>query len=98
MFDQMKKLMEVKQQADKIKRQLEAARVEVKDAEGISIVIDGAQKVQELTISEHLLVASRKAQLESDLVKSLNKAIAKSQGLAAEQMKQVMGLGGLPGL
>lgn len=97
MFDQMKKLMEMKQQAEKIKRQLEATRVEIKEVEGIRIVIDGAQRFHSVVIDENLLKNARKENLERDLVKSLNKAIAKSQSMAADQMKGMMGLGGLPG-
>jgi DNA-binding protein YbaB len=92
MFDQMKKLMEMKQQAEKIKRQLEASLIEVKDIDGIKIVIDGAQKFHSLEIGEHLLTPEKNQSLQKDLVKGLNKAIARSQALAAEQMKQVMGL------
>jgi DNA-binding protein YbaB len=97
MFDQMKKLMEMKQQAEKIKRQLEASLIEVKEVEGIKIVVDGAQKFHSLEINEEFLAQHKKQQIEKDLIKSFNKAIAKSQALAAEQMKQAMGLGGLPG-
>lgn len=92
MFDQMKKLMEMKQQAEKVKRQLEASLVEVKDVDGIKIVIDGAQKFHSLDIDKTLLAPDKQQSLQKDLVKGLNKAIAKSQALAAEQMKQVMGL------
>lgn len=97
MFDQMKKLMEMKQQADKIKRQLETMRAEVQDVDGIQIVIDGAQRFHSITIDEQLIDPQRKGALERDLVKSLNKAIARSQSMAADQMKGMMGLGGLPG-
>jgi len=97
MFDQMKKLMEMKQQAEKIKRQLEASLIEVNETDGISIVIDGAQRFHSVEIDERLLVPGKKDQIQKDLVKSLNKAISKSQSVAADQMKQVMGLGGLPG-
>ncbi|MFA6378215.1 MAG: YbaB/EbfC family nucleoid-associated protein [Candidatus Omnitrophota bacterium] len=97
MFDQMKKLMEMKQQAEKIKRQLEASLIEVTEGEGVKIVIDGAQKFHSLEIDENLLVPEKKQHLQKELVKSLNKAIGKSQSVAADQMKKVMGLGGLPG-
>ena len=97
MFDQMKKLVEMKQQADKIKRQLEASRIEIKEADGIKITIDGAQRFHAIEVAEHLLVPDKKQKLEKDLLASLNKAVLRSQSLAADQMKQVMGLGGLPG-
>ena len=97
MFDQMKKLMEMKQQAEKIKRQLEATRVDINEVDGIHIVIDGAQRFHSIVIDEKLISSTRKENFERDLLKSLNKAIAKSQSMAADQMKGMMGLGGLPG-
>lgn len=97
MFDQMKKLMEMKQQADKIKRDLEARRVETREVDGIRIVVDGAQKFHEVEIDERFLVPQEKKNLEKELLRSLNKAIAKSQSLAADQMKQLFG-SGMPGL
>lgn len=97
MFDQMKKLMEMKQQADKIKRQLEASRIEIKEVDGIKIVIDGAQRIHSVEIDERLLSPDKKQKIEKDLLTSFNKAVSRSQSLAADQMKQVMGLGGLPG-
>ncbi|MCX5681725.1 MAG: YbaB/EbfC family nucleoid-associated protein [Candidatus Omnitrophica bacterium] len=93
MFDQMKKLMEMKQQAEKIKRQLEASRVEMTDVDGIKIVVDGAQKFHLVEIDEHFLTAQEKQNLEKELLRSLNKAMAKSQSLAADQMKNLLGPG-----
>ena len=97
MFDQMKKLMDMKQQAEKIKRQLEASLVEVSDVDGIKIVVDGAQKFHSVEINERFLTPERKQNLEKELLRSLNKAMAKSQSLAADQMRHLMG-SGMPGL
>jgi hypothetical protein len=44
-----------------------------------------------------LLSLANKASFEKDLVSCFNEAIKKSQGLAAEKMKQVTGIN-LPGL
>ncbi len=96
MIDQMKKLMEMKQQADKIKRELEAMRVETSDVKGISFVVDGAQRFHGVTISEEFLAPAQKGNLEKELVRSLNKAMTKSQALAADKMKHLFG-GGMPG-
>ena len=97
MFDQMKKVMEMKQQAEKIRRQLETTETRVDEGSGIRLVISGAQQFRSVTIDEGLLDPSKKAHLEKELLKSLNAAIAKSQSLAAQEMKQLMGLGGMPG-
>jgi len=96
MFDQMKKLMEMKKQAEKIKRELEASRVEMKDVDGITIVVDGAQKFYSVEINERFLAPQEKQNLEKELLRSLNKAMAKSQSLAADHMKHLIGPG-IPG-
>ncbi len=97
MFDQMKKLMEMKKQAEKIKRELEASLIEVNDVAGMKIVIDGSQQFHSIEVDESFLSSDKKQLLQKELLKGVNKAIAKSQTLAAQQMKQAMGLGGLPG-
>ena len=43
MFDKMKQLMELKKQADQIKRELDAALVDVQEVNGIKISITGSQ-------------------------------------------------------
>ncbi|HBR14834.1 MAG TPA: nucleoid-associated protein, YbaB/EbfC family [Candidatus Omnitrophica bacterium] len=96
MFDKMKELMEMKKQADKIKRELDSVSVEATDIRGIKIVINGSQNVQSIEIDEALLVAGNKKRFEADLMRSVNTAIRKSQNLAAQKMKAVMP--GFPGL
>jgi DNA-binding YbaB/EbfC family protein len=95
MFDKMKQLMEMKKQADRIKKELDSATVEANEG-GIKIVMTGSQTVQSVEIDDNLLKAENKNRVEKDLVKSLNSAIRKSQSLAAEKMKAVMP--GFPGL
>ena len=97
MFDKMKQLMEVKRQADKIKRELDGMKVEVNDVEGIKLIVNGTQQVQSLEIDEALLTPQNKKKLESDLLKCLNLATTKSQSLAADKMKNMAGLN-IPGL
>ena len=97
MFDKMKQLMEVKRQADKIKRELDGMKVEINDVEGIKLIVNGTQQVQSLEIDEALLTPQNKKKLESDLLRSLNLATTKSQSLAADKMKNMAGLK-IPGL
>ena len=99
MFDKMKQLMEFKKQADQIKRELDASTIEFSDVKGIKIVINGSQNFNSLEIDENFLKPENKKRLESDLLRSLNAAVQKSQVVAAQKMKNVMpGLSGFPGL
>ena len=90
MFDKMKQLMEMKKQADVIKRELDAITVEVEEVRGIKIVITGSQNFRSLEIDAGLLTADNKGRLEADLLRSVNMSIKKSQGVAAKKMASVM--------
>ena len=96
MFDKMKGLMEMKKQADCIKRELDASIVEINEVKGVKVVVNGSQNFRSLEIDETLLGAQNKTKLENDILRSVNKAIERSQRLAAEKMKAVMP--GLPGM
>ncbi|MCK4882765.1 MAG: YbaB/EbfC family nucleoid-associated protein [Candidatus Omnitrophica bacterium] len=96
MFDKMKELMEMKKQADRIKRELDASTVEVNEVKGVRIVVSGSQNFQSLEIDETLVNRGDKERLERDLLRSVNAAIRQSQSLAAQKMKAVMP--GLPGM
>ena len=96
MLDKMKQLMEMKRQADQIKRELDAERVECEDVQGIKIVMNGAQYMQLIEVDESLLNPAAKNQFQKDLLRSVNGAIAKSQQVAAQKMKSMMP--GFPGI
>ncbi len=97
MFDKMKELMEVKRQAENLKRELDAAAIEVHEVPGIKIVINGSQNFKTVEIDAQLLNSENKKRLESDLLRALNSAINKAQNLAAQKMKAMTGLN-IPGL
>ncbi len=96
MFDKMKQLMELKKQADQIKRELDAALVDIQEVNGIKISITGSQNFRSIEIDGPLLAPENKGRLEADLLRSMNAAIKKSQTVAAQKMKDVMP--GLPGM
>ena len=96
MFDKMKQLMEMKKQADRIKRELDATHLEVNHVPGITIRVNGSQRFQEVTISDDYFQDGRKDKLQMDLLNSINAAITQSQQVAASKMKDVMP--GMPGL
>ena len=97
MFDQVKKLMEMKKQADILKKELEATIIEVQETRGIKVVINGAQIFQSIDIEEGLLNASNKNRVQMDLLRSVNTAVKRSQQAAANKMKNMPGFN-LPGL
>lgn len=96
MLDKMRQLMEMKRQADQIKRDLDAVTVAIEEVRGIKITISGSQNFKSLEIDERYLNTGNKERLEADLLRSLNAAIGKSQAVAAQKMKSV--LPGLPGI
>ncbi len=97
MFDKMKQLMEMKQQADRLKKELDALYVESQDVKGIKIVINGSQNVKSVELDFPFLNPEDKGRLEKDLARSVNAAIVKSQHLVAQKMKHMLP-GGFPGL
>jgi DNA-binding protein YbaB len=96
MFDQMKKLMEMKKQADQIKRELETIHLETEHVTGIHITVDGAQKIKKISIADDFLSVDNKERFEAQLLKSINYALSQSQAKAAEKMKSSMNFN-LPG-
>ncbi|MBF0533168.1 MAG: YbaB/EbfC family nucleoid-associated protein [Candidatus Omnitrophica bacterium] len=94
MFGDMKKLMEMKKQADILKKELDKSSVEVREG-GVKIVLNGSQSFQTIEIEPQLMGLENKVRLEREMVKALNAAIKKSQTIAAEKMRSLMP--GLPG-
>lgn len=90
MLDKMKKLMEMKRQADQIKRDLDGIVVDVADVPGIKIQITGSQAFRMIDIGGELLKPENKGRLERDLLRSMNAAVKKSQTVAAQKMAAVM--------
>ena len=97
MLDQVKKIMEMKKQADILKKELEATILEVTETRGIKVVVNGAQIFQSVEIDENLLNAGNKNRIQMDLLKNMNTAIKRSQQAAANKMKNMPGFN-LPGL
>ena len=97
MIDQVKKIMEMKKQADILKKELEAMIIEVQETRGIKVVVNGAQIFQSINIEEGLLNAGNKNRIQMDLLRSINTAVKRSQQAAANKMKNMPGFN-LPGL
>ncbi len=97
MLDKVKQMMELKRQADQLKKELEAIKLEVTEARGIKVVINGAQIVQSIEIDESLLAPASKNRIQMDLLRSINTAVKKSQQQAANKMKNMPGFN-FPGM
>lgn len=87
MFDKLRQLGELKKmrdQAMQIQRQLAEEKVELEEG-GIRVVMSGDQKIQEVKIDDCP---------QGRLVEVLNKAIKRSQEVAARKLQE---MGGGPG-
>ncbi|MCC6758234.1 MAG: YbaB/EbfC family nucleoid-associated protein [Candidatus Omnitrophica bacterium] len=90
MFDKMKQLMDMKKQADRLKKELDAVTLDITEVKGIKIAITGAQEIRSIEIDEMFLSPANKKRLESDLMRSLNAATKKVQQVAAQKMMAAM--------
>ena len=86
MFDKLKQLKQMRDQAMTIQKQLAAEEIVVERG-AVKIVISGDQKIKDLTVQG---VSSQ------EVVSALNEAIKKSQELAAKKLQEMSG--GLSGL
>jgi len=89
MFDKFKQLGELKKMRDealRIQKELASEKVEINEGD-IKIIISGDQKIQELQIN---------GEDQNHLLEVLNKAIKRSQEVAARKVQSMSG--GLSGL
>jgi DNA-binding YbaB/EbfC family protein len=90
MFDKMKQLMDMKSQADRLKKELDAVTLEITDVKGIKISMTGSQEIRGIDIDETFLTPTNKKRLEADLMRSFNVATRKVQQVAAQKMMAAM--------
>ncbi len=97
MFDKMKQLMEMQKKMQEMKRQLDSTTFEVASSDGlVTVTMSGSQEVTAFSINRELAGVS-KADLEKMTKEVYNKAVRRSQEIAASKMKEIAGLN-LPGL
>lgn len=75
---------------------LKTIEVEAEE-DGVIVVINAAQEVVSVEITENLLAPQNKKRIEKNIMAALDRATKKSQEVAAEKMKPLMGQFGLPG-
>jgi len=97
MFDKMKALIEMQKKMQELKRELDNTDFEISSFDNlVKIKMSGSQEVKEFNILGNLREIE-KTNLEKAIKDTYNRAIKRSQDLAAEKMKGATGLN-LPGL
>lgn len=87
-MDKMKEIMALQKKAQEIQDKLGNTHIEADEGE-FTVIINGKQECIDVQQSGKSMPV---------LVKALNKALKKSQEIAANEMKGVMGNLGLPGM
>lgn len=90
--------MKLQQDASRIQNELSNIHIEA-ESDGFVVTIDGQMKAVKVEIEDETLLGD-KARLEKAALEAINKGLKKSQEIAAEKMKDVMGNMGLnfPGM
>jgi len=93
----MKQLMEMQNKMQEIKRELENTYFDVLSSDGlVKVTMNGAQEVREIVLQNDAQ-SQEKTVLEKSLKDAYNRAIKRSQIIAAEKMKHITGMN-IPGL
>ena len=97
-FSKAQELLKLQQEAQKIQNELSNIHIEA-EVDGVVITIDGQMKIIKVTF-ENPEILKDQARAEKAIAEATNKGLKKSQEIAADKMKAVMGsMGlGLPGM
>ena len=91
MFDKVKQLYDMQKQAKEMQKSVEALKIEKTGASGkIRLVMNGAFKVEELSIDESLLAPAQKAFLEKTLRDLMTEAAEEAGKASAQQAMSLM--------
>ncbi len=93
-FGDMKNVMKLRKEAKAIQKKLKTIHVEAGEGD-IVVTISAEQEVVKVDINNDSLDSKLKSTMEENMKKAFNKGIKKSQEIAAENMKGLLGqLGG----
>ncbi len=97
-FSKAQELMKLQQEAQKIQNELSNIHIEA-EVDGVVVTVDGQMKIVSVVIEDTSLLSDQK-RLEKATMEAINKGLKKSQEIAADKMKSVMGSMGLniPGM
>ena len=94
LFGQMGDMYKLQKEAKKIQKELANIHI-FSESNGVKVTVNGKQEVISVEFEDESILQDPK-KLDKALVEALNKALTKSQQVAAEKMKSVMG--GMQGL
>ena len=98
-FSMLKQAQELKAKLDKAQKELGNLTVEADSGKGaVKVTMTGQQKIVSIKISPQVIDPQRAEQLEALVLKAIAEATAKSQKLAAKQLKGLTGGLKIPGL
>ena len=97
MFGKAKEQLDFVKKAREIQKKLKNEVITVESG-AVTIVINGEQKIQKVTINKEEVDTDKLDVLEKDIKSVIESAIKQSQAIAANLMKEMGGLGGLPGM
>jgi len=90
---------QLKSKLDKAQKELGNTIVEASSGKGaVKVTINGQQKIQSVKISPEVIDPDKAEHLEELVLKAVSEAIAKSQKMAAKQLKSLTGGLKIPGL
>jgi nucleoid-associated protein EbfC len=97
MFDKMKGFLEMRKKLEEVKKELDKTNFDIESPGGlVKITMNGSQEVQEVALGSAFPEAP-KDKLQKELKDTFNRAIKRSQEIAAQKMKEATGLN-LPGM
>jgi len=97
MFGKAKEQFEFVKKAREIQKKLKSEIITIESG-AVTIVINGEQKIQKVTINKNDFDTDRLDVLEKDIKTALDKGIKQAQDYAANLMKDIGGFGGFPGM
>lgn len=98
-LSQMNQARELKAKMDKIQEELSNTIVEANSGKGaVKVTADGQQKIKSIEISPGVIDPDKAEVLEELVLKAVSEALAKSQKVAARQLKSLTGGLKMPGL
>ncbi len=97
MFKLLKQAKEMQSQMKKMQEELKGKTIQV-DCQGVQVIMNGKQEIQTLKINPDLIPGATAEKLEKVFLRAFNEALAKSQDLAASEMKKISGGMNIPGL
>ena len=92
-YKKMQELMKLQQEAQKIQDELSNIHIEA-EVDGVVVTVDGQMKIVSVVFEDKGIIGDE-ARLSKAIVEATNKGIKKSQEVAADKMRGVMGSLGL---